>query len=522
MGPNEYVFRYRRIGNMQMASKRRVGALISYIHMAVQVVVQLVYVPLLLNSIGQDEYGLYQLIGSIMSYVVSVNGVLSAGVGRFYCKNLAEGEYEKGENTLAIARRIYWMLSAIIVAVVGLLIGAFRCIYGASFTPEQVDECCLMLMVLGVNTVITMNNTISIAAITAHERFVFLKLSSMAVLIAQPFLVILLTRYFPNALSVSCVILAMNVACTVAQSLYRRNVLCVGKNYYGWDSHLAKSLVRFSGSIVLVTVADQIFWKTDQLIVGYIFGATAVAIYSVGAQIYQVYMNIGVAAGSVFLPRISELYHKEHDMAGMSALFIKFGRLNCMVLLFILGGFVVFGQDFIQMWVGDGYQDSYLIALIVMVPFTIDLIQNLGLTILQVTNQYYFRGVMYLAIAVLNIFLTIVLLLTWGLPGAAISTGISMLIGNGIIMNWYYEKRVGLDIASFWKEIAQVALPAIVSTVITGIIYSLLSFTHNPWLSFLGGCILYSLLYWVFSWMFGMNEFEKGLVLSLTRKFKSH
>lgn len=39
-----------------------------------------------------------------------------------------------------------------------------------------------------------------------------------------------------------------------------------------------------------------------------------------------------------------------------------------------------------------------------MAPFTIDLIQNLGLPILQVINQYDFRGAMYLGIAILNVF----------------------------------------------------------------------------------------------------------------------
>ena len=73
-----------------MANSRRVGALLSYVYMAVNVVVQLIYVPLLLSSIGRDEYGMYQLIGSIMAYVISINGVLSAGVGRFYCKYIAE------------------------------------------------------------------------------------------------------------------------------------------------------------------------------------------------------------------------------------------------------------------------------------------------------------------------------------------------------------------------------------------------------------------------------------------------
>lgn len=501
-----------------MANSRRVGALLSYVYMAVNVLVQLIYVPLLLGSIGRDEYGMYQLIGSIMAYVISINGVLSAGVGRFYCKYIAEGDREKAENTLAISRRIYWIMSVLALLAVGILTVIFRIVYSSSFTSAQIEECTGMLLVLGINTVVTMNNTVSIAAITAHERFVFLKLSSLVVLIAQPILVIFFTGFFPNALTVTVVILAMNAACAGVQSLYRGNILKVGRNYYGWDSRLAKALLSFSGAIVMVTLADQIFWKTDQLIVGYMFGAGSVAVYAVGAQIYQMYMNIGTAAGAIFLPRVSELYHKEHDFKGMSDLFIKFGCLNCLLLLFVLGGFAVFGLDFIKMWVGDGYFESYLIALIVMIPFTIDLIQSLGLTILQVTNQYYFRGAMYLIIAVLNIFLTFVLLAVWGLPGAALSTAVSMLVGNGLIMNWYYSRKVGLDVRGFWKEITRIVLPAFAATGLSAAAWFFLPVNHGGIVSFLLGCVLYGFLYVLFEWLFGMNAYEKKLLKSFVGK----
>ncbi len=503
---------------MKTVNNRRVGILISYIYTAANAVVQLIYVPLLIGSIGQDEYGLYQLIGSILAYIVSISGVLSAGVGRFYCKYLAEGDLDRAENTLAISRRIFWAVSAVALAVVAVLACTFRGVYGASFTAEQVNECIAMLIVLGINACVTMNNTVSIAAITAHERFVFLKLSSLAVLLLQPVLVIFLVRFFPNALTVTLVVLALNAACALIQGIYSRRALGVGKAYLGWDSRLARGILTFSGTVVLAIIADQIFWKTDQLIVGYMFGASSVAVYAVGAQIYQAYMSVGTAASALFLPRISALVHKDHDMQGMSDLFVRFGRLNGLLLLFLLGGFAVFGQDFIAMWVGEGYFDSYLVALIVMVPYTIDLVQCLGITYLQAIDRYRFRATMHLACAVLNIFLTFVFLCVWGLPGAAASTAISTFVGNGLIMNWYYWKKEGLDIPRFWKEVARVTAPAAVAAAVVGLAYHTLPFRHAEAPSFAVGCLAYGVLFAVLEWRFGMNEREKGLVVSALEK----
>ena len=136
-------------------------------------VVGLIYVPLLLGGIGRAEYGLYQFIGSIIAYITIVNTTLGAGVTRFYCKYLAEGDEDGMANTLAIARKAILFISvgAVVVGVVCMVL--VRIVYVNSFTAWELDESCLLLAVLVLNLIVTMSNTLSAAVITAHEEFVF-------------------------------------------------------------------------------------------------------------------------------------------------------------------------------------------------------------------------------------------------------------------------------------------------------------------------------------------------------------
>lgn len=505
---------------MDSSSGRRKGVVVSYVYTVCNIVVQLIYVPILLSSIGQVEYGLYQLIGSVISYIVSINGILAVGVGRFYCMYKAQDDRRNMESTLAIAKRMYWLMSGVTLVAMAAIAFVFQAVYRTSFTAEQLNECVAMLLVLGVNCVVTMNNAINIAVINANERFVFLKGSQSIALVAQPIVVILLTNLFPSALTVSCVVLVMNAGCALVQRLYVSNVLRERCVYHGWDRLLAKGLVGFSAVIVLVTIADQIFWKTDQLIVGYFYGVAPVAVYAVGAQVYMAYMSIGIAVSAVFLPRVSELYHHGHDIDAISELFIKVGRISLMVCLAILGGFAIFGQDFIVLWAGDSFGDAYFIALIVMIPFTVDLIQNLGLTILQVMDKYLFRGVMYLVIALLNIPLTVLLLLNVGLVGAALATAAAMFVGNVVLMNWYYKAKAGLNIAGFWKSMGGVFVPELILSVLFGAVYWLLPIPHESWPVFIVCGFLYAVLYVVVLRVAVMNDYEKGLFEGALRKVR--
>lgn len=503
---------------MDGSSNRRGGVVITYIYTICNILIQLIYVPLLLSSIGQEEYGLYQLIGSVVSYIVSINGILAAGVGRYYCMYKANDDRTNMENTLAIAKRMYWVMSAVtLIAMIGIVI-VFRLAYQGSFSPEQIDECSLMLMVLGINCVVTMNNSINISVISANERFYFLKGSQTITLILQPVLVLLFTQICPSALVVTCVVLAMNALCALMQRFYAKNVLKARYTYHGWNKALAHGLLGFSAIIVLVVLADQIFWKTNQLIIGFFFGAAPVAIYAVGSQIYTAYMTVGTAVSSVFFPRVSELYHHDRNMDAISALFIKVGRVSLMLCLAILGGFAILGEDFIMLWAGEGYFEAYVIALVIMVPFTIDLIQNLGLTIMQVMNRYQFRGFVYLSIALLNVALAIVLLQLYGLVGAAVSTAVAMFVGNGLIMNWYYMVKVGLDVLGFWKSMLTILLPELLYFLVFGALYRLLPIAHGAWAPLILSGVLFVVGYLLVLRQFSMNNYEKTLLASILNR----
>lgn len=492
--------------------RRRAGAVISYAYMIAQIVVQLVYVPLLLAGIGQDEYGLYQLVGSIMSYIISVNSVLAAGVSRYYCMYRSEGNDKKAANTLAIAKRLYWIVSAVALVVVGSLIPVLQFVYRGSFTAAQLNECSAMLIVLGLNTVVTMNNTINIAAITAQERFVFLKGSQLLTLIAQPAAVIVLIGAVPNALMVTLVVLAMNGLCTLIQRIYAKSFLKVDYTFYGWDKNLVKGLLSFSVAIVLVVAADQIFWKADQLIIGYLSGAALVAVYAVGSQIYMAYMNIGTVVSSVFFPRVSELYHGMHDMGKLSELYARVGRVSFLTCGAVLGAFLVIGADFIQLWAGEAYSDAFIVAVIVMVPLTVDLVQNLGNTIMQVADKYLFRGVVMLGLAILNIATTIVLVNFLGIIGAALSTGIALLVGDGIIINCYLARRVHINVKKFWREVGRLIPPFLASVCLCAGVYWMLPVSHGNWFTLIAIGMSYEAVFFAFQWRFGLNDYEKGLI----------
>lgn len=491
-------------------NKRRSGAIASYIYSLTQVIVNLLYVPILLGGIGQGEYGLYQMIGSLIAYLSIINTTFSAGATRFYCKYYALGDEDGMANTLGILKRIYRIAYAVVIAAAIILMGVLSVVYRGSLSPWEIEESCIMLGVLALNLVLTMNNTMSIACITAHEEFAFLKFSQLITLVAQPVLVVVFIRWFPYAYTVTVVQLACNFILRMAQQLFARKRLGMDDRLRFLDKRMERQILAFSGALLLAVVADQVFWKTDQLILGFFYGTSAVAVYSVGSQVVNAYMPLGTAVSSVFMPRVSELWHRDHDLEAISALFIKVSRVALYPLLAVLLGFIVLGQDFIRLWAGEGYGLAWWVTVIELVPFTVDVAQNIGLTILQVMDKYGFRAKMYFVAALINIGLTIWLAQAMGIVGAAVASGTAILVSSGFVLNWYYQARVGLDMAAWWKSVVREVLPMIGLCVIAWFAWQ--PFTGCGWAGLIAGVVCWAIAFTLVAYFLCANGYEKGLV----------
>ena len=142
------------------SKRRRIGIVLSYAYTISQVIVNLLYVPILLRGIGASEYGLYQIIGSVMAYILLMNSTFSGGVTRFYCKYFAEGDLRMMETTLAISRRIYNYAGIVSVGVGAVAIAIIRIVYSDVLSDFQMIESAAMLVILIANLIVTMHNTI--------------------------------------------------------------------------------------------------------------------------------------------------------------------------------------------------------------------------------------------------------------------------------------------------------------------------------------------------------------------------
>lgn len=497
-------------------NERKIGILISYFNIILHAVIGFIYVPLLLHYIGKSEYGLYQLIGSFIAYFSIMDFGLTAAVVRFYARYKAVNDKVGMENILAVAARGYGIIAAILFIVGVVCYINLNIIFAASMTIAELTTAKTLFLLLLFNIVITLTTMMFRAVINANEKFLFLKGTETLQMVLQPVLVVLILQQYPSAVAVAIVQTFLNICLIIARVYYCFEKLKIKIKFHYLDKQLFNDIKKLALSVFVVVLIDQVFFKTNQIILGIVSGTTAVAVYSIASLIYMNYMALSTAISGVYLPHVTEIVAKNEPIKKLSDLFIKIGRYQYYLLALVASGFIIFGRDFINIWAGKDFEEAYWITLLIIIPFTIDLIQNIGLSIMQAQNRYDFRAKVYFAMGLFNLCLAIPLAKQYGGTGCAFATGISMFLGNGLIMNWYYLKVTKLDILRFWKEIGKISLYVICLTLVAYVLYKYQNVDSIT--EFIIGIAIYMAIYSLVVYKLCMNVSEKQKIAKVFNK----
>ena len=491
-------------------NQRKAGAILSYVSFFISNIVSLIYAPYMLQMMGQSEYGLYGTAASMTSYL----SLLSFGIGgaylRYNARCRAQHDIEEERRVNGSFLLIFSVLAALVLICGAGLLAFADNLVKETFTSQEIYRL-RIIMALGIfNMALTFLFNTVMMAIQAYERYIFLRIVHLIAGIAAPVINILLLMHGGRAVALSVASLSIAIVCFLIYFVYAWKLLDFRVTFRGMKLGFLKEIFVFSSFLFLNSITDQITNATDNVILGAVKGTVAVAIYTVGASFRTYFLNFSTAISNVFSPKVNLIAAGNDSDAELSALFTRVGRIQFYVLSLLLIGFASIGHDFICVWAGEDYSDAYTVGLLLMLSVFVPLFQNTGLEIQKAKNKHKARSIVYLLIAVVNVCVTIPAAKQFGGIGAAFVTMVCMILGNGVFMNWYYAKHIGLDIAGFWKSICSI-LPGMIIPVGVGIAINRF-WNLDSYGDILAAIALMTGVYCLSVWLFSMNDYEKQLV----------
>lgn len=494
----------------------KVGAFLNYVVILLNTLVGLLYTPYMLRIMGQSEYGLYSLVASVISYLTILDLGLGNAVVRYTAKYRAEGKQTEQYEMFGMFFILYIIIGVIALIADSALYFNVDAMFGDTMTALELDKVRIMMLLLGFNLAFTFPMSIFGSIITAYERFVFPRIVNIIRITLNTVVMVCLLHMGYKAIAMVVVQTIFNVLTLILNYIYCKKQLKIKMYFrkFKWD--FLKEVAIYSFWIFLNVIMDRIYWSTGQFVLGATVGTAAVAVFAVAIQLQHLYMQFSTSISSVFLPKVTSMVTASNDNIAISDLFIRTGRIQYIIMVLILSGFIVFGHQFINLWAGPGYEEAYVICILFFVSLLIPLIQNLGVTILQARNQMKFRSLLYIVIAIVALAFQIILAKQYGGIGCAIAIAGALFLGQGLIMNIYYSKKQGIDITKFWREILKMSIFPFVMTLAS--IFAIRSYDINSWGELALAILIFCAIYIPLFWLFSMNEYERSLIKAPIQK----
>lgn len=496
-------------------SELKKGAFLSYISIILTNLIGLILTPFIIKSLGDSEFGLYVLIGSLISYLSLMDLGLNNTIIRFIAKYRAKNDKKGEENFLAIIFLIYFFISIILIFIGLIIFFNLDNIFSKSLTLSELKKAKIMFTILIFNIAITLPGGSFVAISTGYEKFIVPKTLTIVKYIIRSLTILILLLMGGKAIGIVLLDTVINILFISFNAFYVLKYIKVTIKFHQFNRNLIKEVLKYSIWIFLFAIFNQFQWQSGQFVLGILKDTKTVAVFAIGIMLGTYYGAFSSAISSLLLPKTTKMVYNSSTNNDLNVMFIKVGRILLFILLLIFGGFILYGQQFIFLWLGEGYQNAWLISLLIMSIITIPLTQGFAHSILEARNELKTKVITAITSMIFGITLGAYLVQFYEILGMIIGILIGRLIYE-IILNIYFTKIIELDVFSFFKYVYTKTLIIFLVILFFGIIINKIN--DKGWIVFLIKLVLYVIEYCILMYNFALNNEEKLMIKNILVK----
>ncbi len=433
----------------------------------VNVVVALLLTPYVVRVLGDNIYGLWNLVVSLTGYYGLLDLGIRSAVGNYVAIYWAKKDMEGVNRTMSTAMVLMYLAAFIAVLVTVILVFALPAMKPEAANQEPRIGWVIAIMGLGLASSFPM--AIYSTVIYARQRIDIQNGIGISQRLVSAGLTVLMLHQGFGILGLSVAVMGTNILTWVANMIIAQRLmpdLLIQVRLFA-KKHLHE-LKNYGFFNFIVNAADNILVFTDSVVIGLTLPLSAVTFYAVGANLIPYFMSIVQAVTWAITPYATACY-ATGDYVALRRLIIV-GTRGVLVLASLLGGGLLFvGHDFLALWMGSHfltgqvYISSAIILAILACATLIRATQSCGRQILFATQEVKFLGFLALGEAGANLVLSLLLVKKLGIAGVALGTLIPITITQGIIQPLYLMKLLGLSATAFFVSVLRSMVPVLLA-----------------------------------------------------------
>lgn len=496
----------------------KVGALLSYLSIAVNIAAGLIYTPWMVRMIGKGDYGLYTLANSLITLFL-VDFGLSSATARYLSKYRAEGRQDKIDNFLGVIYKLYLLIDAVILTVLIVVFFLIDRIY-IKLTPLELEKFKVVYLIAASFAVVNFPFVTFNGILNSYEKFIPLKLSDLiyrVLLVSMTVAALLLGQGLYALVAIHAVV---GLILIVYKLAVIRKTIPLKINWSYSEKGLYRDIFGFSIWVTVASLAQRLIFNITPSVLGITVGSGAIAVFGIVATIEGYTFTITTAINGMFMPKISRIYESKQEKNALMPLLLGVGKFQYCINGLIFAGFAVVGKRFIRLWMDSSYLDAYYGILLVVLPGLFFNALQIANTAMVVQNKVKLQAGINVAMGLVNILLAPILSHYIGVIGACASIFIAYIL-RVVLLIWVNKRVMGFDMKLFIRKCYIASSPPIIVTIAVGLLLNQF-WKDGGWLTLGVKALFVTLIYGITALLFVLNKEEKALLLRPFRRFKPH
>jgi O-antigen/teichoic acid export membrane protein len=412
----------------------------------VGVAIGILMMPFLINTLGQELYGLWIVIGSIVGTYYLLDLGFNQAVTRYVSKYIHQNNPEAANRIINTALVIYSVLGIVV-----LVISIIAAHYGAEKLMDNTDNLDVVKMILiitGLSLAIEFPAKAFPGILSAYMRYDFIALVKLGKSVLDA---VLIYMFLSNGYGLVAMALIMMITGLVSTAIYVKFTTSLFKELEfkksAIDAATLKDVFHFSKWVFLLDINTMLRNKMDIWFIAFYQFSGILTAYYVAVRLVEYAITFLTQATGFSGPIFTEYYAKgaQQELKSSISFFIK---VSLLLATTFYVGFLLLGYSFIKLWMGESFQveDTFICLLILAVgrfsvycaaPF-----QSLLLTL----NKHNVGSVISLMETVIIGFLLTILVPKFGIIGASISISAPLVVGRLLIIPLYIQSLMNIDL----------------------------------------------------------------------------
>lgn len=407
-----------------------------------------------LNSLGVEDFGIYNVVGGVVTMMAFLSGAMSSATQRFLSFELGKNDTEQLHNVFKMSINIHWLIILIVVLITET-IGLWFVNTQLVIPPERlvaanwVYQCALFSFccsVLGV----PYN-----AAIIAHEKMSAFAYISIVDVLLKLIVVFLLASHDGDKLQLYALLMTLvSVLIFGCYYAYARWQFVITRFSWYWNIELFKTLFSYTGWNLFGNLAVVLSNQGINILLNIFFGAHTNAARAIAIQVNGAISGFVNSLQMSINPQIIKAYAVK-DMLYMHKLIFAGARYAFYFMLLLSFPIFIETQAILDLWLGDVPQYTDVFVQLVLIESCFICLSGTLMTSVQATGRIKMYQAVVGGLQLLNIPISFYLLKMSMNPEPFVvyyvSVTISVLSLNARL--FFLQKLVGLSLFDFFKKV---------------------------------------------------------------------